>query len=851
MKLLRLIFNELYNHPRFTLLFVLNLSLGLSGFIALDVFKNSISHTLKQRSKSVLGADFGISARRPITDNERDTIKSVIGTDKAESHITEMFSMVAGPSEASKLIQIKAIEENYPFYGEMELHNQGIIGASGKSDLHEPSLLAWVYPEILIQLNAKIGDQISIGEAKFTISDVVNYDSAAGLSTNMAPRIYVSQKNIEVTNLIQPGTIAWHSYVYKLPSLQSIALESTRKSIFLKLDDPQLQVYTHENVSETLGRMLSYLNDFLGLTALAALFLAGVGTGFLFRSYLRSKIYEIAILLSLGLSKTKALGLYLFQLVSLGLLSSLLAIAFGLILIPVLQALTKNFLPFPVEFSLHIQTLGLAVLLGTLGSAFICLPLLSQIQSVRPSILLNEGERSKASWSLVTSLALIPGMLGFWGLAVWQAHSLRIGSLFVGLFLGSGLILGLFAWLLFFCLERITKVRMNSLRWAIRDLSRYNLATLSCFLSLGLGILLLNLIPQIQASIAEELRSPEKSKLPSLFLFDIQEDQVEPLKAVVKRNNVVLEEVQAMIRARLLTVNDKAFDKGKGRGEKTLSREEEREMRFRNRGFNLSYRDRMYESETILEGEDFSGPFSGGENDLPGISIETRFADRLGLSLDDILTFDVQSTEVKGIIQNIRKVKWNTFQPNFFVRFQSGVLEAAPKTFLATIPRLSHEKKTSLQNEIVREIPNISIVDISRLIDRLYTISQQMSWALQFMAILCIIAGFVVLYSIASHQAQAREWDIGLFKVLGAKFHEVRALFLWQFGLIAFFASILGLGFSLVVSYSLSSILFDSAWAFDPVVPLATLVASITLTIAITQWAVARALKAPVKELLR
>lgn len=850
MRLLRIIIGELKNHPRFTLLFILNLSLGLSGFIALDVFRNSINHTLKQKSKSVLGADFGISARRPISADERNTVKSIIGKENPESRMTEMFSMVAGPSGTSKLIQIKAIEKNYPFYGEMELAKQGNIGASSTGDLHN-GLSAWVYPEILIQLGAKVGDQISIGEAKFTITDVVDHDSAAGLSTNMAPRIYISHSNLATTNLVQPGSIAWHSYVFMVPGIRSAELEEVRRSVFQKLDDPQVRVYTHENVSETLGRLLSYLNDFLGLTALAALFLAGVGTGFLFRSYLRSKIREIAILLTLGLSRTKALGLYLFQLISLGLLSSLLAIGFGLILIPALKGLTKDLLPFPVQFSLDVQTLFFALLLGTIGSALICLPLLSQIRSIRPSILLNEGERTKSNWSLITFFSLLPGLLGFWGLAVWQAHSLQIGSLFVGLFLGSGLVLGLFAWLLFYSLERVAKFRSNSLRWAIRDLSRYNLATLSCFLSLGLGILLLNLIPQIQASIAEELKSPEKSKLPSLFLFDIQEEQIEPLKAVVKRNEVTLDEVQPTIRARLLAVNGKTFDKGKGRGEKSLSREEEREMRFRNRGFNLSYRDRMYESETLLKGDDFSGPYEENAGSLPGISMETRFADRLGLNLGDILTFDVQSIEVKGIVQNIRKVKWNTFQPNFFVRFQTGVLEAAPKTFLATVPRLSNEQKIKLQNDIVREIPNISMVDISRVIDRLYTISEQMSWALQFMAVLCLIAGFVVLYSIASHQARAREWDIGLLKVLGAKFHEVRALFLWQFALIAFFASILGLASSLVVSYALSAVLFDSAWAFDPKVPFATILASTALTIIITQWAVARALKVPVKDLLR
>ena len=84
------------------------------------------------------------------------------------------------------------------------------------------------------------------------------------------------------------------------------------------------------------------------------------------------------------------------------------------------------------------------------------------------------------------------------------------------------------------------------------------------------------------------------------------------------------------------------------------------------------------------------------------------------------------------------------------------MLEDAPKTFLASVPALASDKKIELQNQMVRAFSNISMVDVSRVVERILGIVTQMSWALKFMAYLSLFTGFVVLFSIANHQAQLR-----------------------------------------------------------------------------------------------
>ena len=160
--------------------------------------------------------------------------------------------------------------------------------------------------------------------------------------------------------------------------------------------------------------------------------------------------------------------------------------------------------------------------------------------------------------------------------------------------------------------------------------------SLWAFVALSLGALLLNLLPQLRAGLLAELEQP--TKLPSLFLFDIQEDQLAPLQEKFRSSGLELENLSPLVRARLLSVNGAAFERTTS-AEGFRTREEENEARFRNRGFNLSYRAGLSGAETLVAGTPFKG--SGNE-----ISVEERFADRVGVGIGDTLLFDVQGVEV-------------------------------------------------------------------------------------------------------------------------------------------------------------------------------------------------------------
>jgi putative ABC transport system permease protein len=360
----------------------------------------------------------------------------------------------------------------------------------------------------------------------------------------------------------------------------------------------------------------------------------------------------------------------------------------------------------------------------------------------------------------------------------------------------------------------------------------------------------MNLLPQLKVSLKQDLVAPENLKLPSLFMFDIQDEQLDPLKQFLASKNLSLQQLSPLIRARILKVNGTAFERAEEEGQ-FQTREEENKARFRNRGVNLSYREKLTESETLKEGRDFSGVFDPNSGKPAEISVEAKFAEQMGFQLHDKLVFDIQGIEIEGEIVNFRNVKWNSFQPNFFIQMQPGVLDEAPKTWLTSIASLPREQVNRLQTDLVRQFPNISMVDVHRVIEKVLEVSDQMSWSLELMAALSLFAGFVVLFSIASYEVRRRSWDLNLLKIFGASQKSLFQYLLAEFGLLGFLSSFFGVLVSLVLSYVLSRIFFEGTYQFDLTWPLASLVMVTLLSILILWFLSRRVIQEHPAELLQ
>jgi putative ABC transport system permease protein len=266
--------------------------------------------------------------------------------------------------------------------------------------------------------------------------------------------------------------------------------------------------------------------------------------------------------------------------------------------------------------------------------------------------------------------------------------------------------------------------------------------------------------------------------------------------------------VAPMIRARILSINGKAFERSLDPTQ-TATREQEQESRLRNRGVNLSYRDSLSASESLVQGQWFSGPFVAAPETLPGLSVEQHYAERVGLRLGDLVQFDVQGVQLSAKVTSLRTVSWNSFQPNFFILLQPGVLDLAPKIWLITLGPMPTEKSKDLQNQLLQKFPNVSLLDVHKIVESLTDLTLKITWILLLMAVFSLLSGWVVVFAIVLQRAGQRLRDLNLLRVLGASDRSIVRILSMEFALLSSLAAALGTLLSALFAALLNWFLFE------------------------------------------
>lgn len=794
---------ELRRSWKISAFFILNLSLGLTGFIALEAYKTALQNHVQENRLEILGADLAVSARRELTPEEMTAVRADLPPGAPESMVYEFFAMTSAEG-GSRLAQVKAIDGAYPLYGELKTDD-------GKP-LKIEAGAAWLDPELAPALGARKGSRLRLGKLDLEVKGFIGTDSTRTFrSAGIAPRILIDRSQVPESGLIQFGSTFSQTYLFKVPA--NVSAEETQKKLYAKITDPAVSVDTAQDEAQGAGAQLKRLSDFLGLVALVALFLAALGAAYVWRLFLQQRTKDVAILRSLGLDGDQAVFLYVIEASILGVLSLVPALVAAQLLFPFLNGLLSNLTPFELRPLLNGRSVLVGLALSLATSLLIALPFLLRLREVRPARLFSE-EKFNPNIDLRKPWALIPAAVVFWGLSVLQAQSFYIGSLFMGALLAVLAVLAGGGWL---CLRAIANVRGGpwALREGLRSAGRRRGASLSIFVALGLGSLLMNILPQIKTSLQKELEFGNSTKLPSLFMFDIQDEQLPGLEDLVKAKGLKLANLSPLIRSRFLKINGVEYERALGQSAVFRTREEENEARFRNRGVNLSFRTSLSDSEDIVAGAPIRGSWDPSSGKLPLLSVEERYAGRVGLKIGDKVLFDVQGVEVEGEVANLRKVRWTSFQPNFFVLIQPGVLDDAPKTWIAGLPRMEESRKEDLQKEIAAKFGNVSVVDVNRTVNDVLKVADQMSWSLELMAALALFTGAMVLASIARSQVRSRRWELNLLKVLGAGPGRVKTYLLSEFTVLAGLSSLLGSFLSLSVSWIMMWQMFGGGYTVD------------------------------------
>lgn len=777
------------------LLIVITLVLGIAGLFLIGKLKASFLLSIQNQEREILSSDISISIRRPLEDIEIKALK-----DKArdfildEYRLIDMSSMLYVPGkEVSRLVELKVVSPGFPFYGSLKSETADLDLSSKHPLFHQDCVL--ISAEIQRLLEIRLTDSVKLGEASFKICDVISNDSTQGFrGFNLAPRVYIGMNNLEKTKLLGFGTIAYHAFHLKLKPEAMGLTQEWKTELTRSFKDNALRVHTPKDASAQMARSGEILGDYLQLASLVALLLAVVGCFYLFRSLLHRRLKDIAVLRALGASPWQIRPLLLSPLILDFLIALPLSILFANFAYPILTQILGDMFgaqfpeaPFPREWIYQAPMILFVVLCGLL-------PALEEALRVPVRVLLQDQEQVpvlpwRAYWYYI-----LGGLVAFTALAMIVSHSFKTGGFFtLGILAVTALLVIVTALIRWPLNAMLSKVSLHSpfglsAGLVIRRVIRRPVPTLLTILALGLGGALVSFLAHLEMSLGKEFEIGAQTR-PSLFLFDIQDEQRSEVEKFLAEKKTKLLAISPMIRGAITEVNGAPF-KRESEEMSIQTREQETENRFRQRMMNISWSTGLNESETLLSGTTFAeAEVAEGEF---AVSLEQRFAQRLKLKLGDQITFEVLGVPILGRVVNLRSVKWTSFMPNFFIVFSPGALEEAPKSWLAAIEHLPKAEAAQLQNSIALKFPNVSAVDVAQMVDRLMELFMKLKQALELMAWFAFFVGIVVVVAIAQDQILRRQSEVMLEKTLGISPLKVVMMVIGEFILLSSMALTLG-----------------------------------------------------------
>ena len=223
--------------------------------------------------------------------------------------------------------------------------------------------------------------------------------------------------------------------------------------------------------------------------------------------------------------------------------------------------------------------------------------------------------------------------------------------------------------------------------------------------------------------------------------------------------------------------------------------------------FRVTYRDSLIGSEKLVSGT--FNPEVVPNRPIP-ISLSDNVAGDARVVVGDTLLFNVQGQLMETVVGSIREVDWGRMQLNFSVVFPTGVLENAPQFHVMTTNAPDKAISASLQRELVRKFPNVSILDLRQVLTLVESILDKISWVISFMAFFSILTGIIVLIGSVRNSKYQRIKESVLLRTLGAKSNQILKITALEYLYLGVLGSGIGILLSLVSSQLLAYFVFET-----------------------------------------
>jgi putative ABC transport system permease protein len=800
-------------------------ALAVGVLTAVGFLTDRIGKAVARQANEVLAADLRLRSQEPVP----ETWRAAASQYNLQTAETQTFPSVVFADDLSALATIKAVSDSYPLRGAVRI-SDALFGEQRTVDSIPPRGETWVDGALLARVDADVGDYLMLGDKSLLVSAVLTYrpDQSVGFAS-LAPSLLVNIADIPDTKLIGEGSRVRYALLVA-GDLQDV------DEFFAAIEDElpdAIRASDREEGSERAYTAADRAQRFLSLTAVISLLLSAVAVSMSARRFAQRRMDTVALMKSLGATQGFIISVAVMQLLMLGILGVTIGSVVGFAaeegiawaLADIIAADLPGAGPMPVVLA---SGSAMVLLIG------FALPSLLQLRNTPPLRILRHDMMPPAPSRLLVgglSLAAVAALLYR---SVGDAKMLVI---LLGGIIVIAAALYLIGRLLVASMGRFRSGVGVAWRYGLANIARRGRASAVQVVAFGLGLTMLLLLTIVRTDLLQGWQQTLDNDAPNHFMINIQPSELDSVAAVFESAGIERPDFVPMVRARMTTIN--------GEDVKTREYPDPGGEWMANREANLSFAASLSDSNEIVAGEWWAADYDGP----PLVSVEEEAAMETGLELGDKIVFNVAGQELELTIASIRRVNWDSFQPNFFMVLSPGALDKMPTTYISAL-RLPEESQAVLIS-LVRKHPSISVIDIDAILQQVRGIIDKASMAVQAVFMFTLAAGIAVLFAAVQSTIDERRFESAMLRALGARKRTVFAGVMTEFAALGLAAGVLASAGASILAAIVAVRLFELPYVFNPWLWVSGILAGVLVVCASGFIAARSAINSPPVEVLR
>jgi putative ABC transport system permease protein len=768
---------------------LLALTVAVGSLTGVGFLVSRIGAAVDLQATEVLAADIRLGSPQPIS---QASVDEAARRGVRATRSTRLLSVVFR-GDQSQLTNIHAVSAGYPLRGRVLIADQPFakgIPAAGIPPRGE----VWPDSRLLAATGGRIGQTLAIGAATLRIGHVlISLPDQGGTFAELAPSLLMNLEDLPATQLVQPGSRVSYSVLFagdraRIDDFKPWLLLNKKPAERLRdIRDASPQI---KSATERAGR-------FLSLASLVSVLLCAIAVGMSARRYVHRRLDVVALMKTLGATSAFTLSVSLLQLLAIALAAAAAGSVVGFVaqewLLRALKGLLNsdlppaNLLPLALGF-----TTAIALLVGFASPSLLQLARVPTIRVLR---------RDVGPPPTMVLLAFGPAVAVIALLILWVVREERLFleftlglAGFVALVAGAG-------WLLVHLAGRLRGSVGVAWRYGVANLSRRRTESVLQIVAFGTGIMVLLMLGIVRNHVQNSWRRSLPENLPNYFFVNIPPDERVPFLKFLEDRGAQTARVLPMIRGRLTAINDHPVEgaQSAGDGENFAAREQ-----------NLTWTADLGADNSIVAGRWWTPADSGKAL----VSLATEFQESLHVRVGDRLTFDIAGESVSATVGSIRKVKWDSFQPNFFIVFAPGVIDNTAGTYMTS----AYFRPTGANAlaQLAHRFPSVSIFDIDELLARVRSVVDKAVFAVQSVFVFTVFAGLTVLLAAVQSSRDERRFESAMLRTLGASRSVVLQGVLAEFAVLGLLSGLLAAAGASGAGYFVATRVLALPYGFDP-----------------------------------